>query len=166
MSESQDRPRRSKPAGERAPQRGQQEESAPQLSPSPSMPQDDALTLPPGALVALRKSGGLIFRSHTIVVYNDGRVETSRVGGGRAATSGTGHTLGSAELAALRRALDQIGFTQLPATIGQQRPDAFVYEIAALVGKATRTAEVADGQIPATVAPLIRKLNQLLTSAS
>jgi hypothetical protein len=130
--------------------------------PPPAVPEDDPLTLPAGALVALRKSGGLVFRSREIIVYDNGRVETSRIGGGRAASAGTGRTLSATELATLRRTLDQIDFDQLPTTTGQQRPDAFVYEIAALADGVPRMAEVTDGQIPATVAPLIRQLNQVL----
>lgn len=177
MSESKGRPRRSEAKSAETPQRGRPESygsQPPAAAPAPvarSVPptaeasDEERLSLPPGALVALRKSGGLVFRSREIVVYGDGRVETSAVGGGRAASAGAGHTLSGTGLAALRRALGRIDFDQLPATVGNQRPDSFVYEIAALVGGATRTAEVAEGQIPATVAPLIRQLNQLLISA-
>jgi hypothetical protein len=177
MSESQDRPRRPGIDGGDRPQRGRGEgrhtaqpaatppSTGHQPPPNPATPEDEALTLPAGALVALRKSGGLVFRSREIVVYGDGRVGTSAVGGGRAASVGTGRTLGGAEIAALRRAIGQVDFDQLPLTTGQQPPDAFVYELAALAEGMPRTAEVVDGQIPATVAPLIRQLNRLLSSA-
>jgi hypothetical protein len=114
--------------------------------------------------VALRKSGGIVFRSRDIVVYEDGRVETSAIGPGRPANAGAERAISSADLASLRRALAQIDFDQLPATIGHQRPDSFVYELAALAGGKPRTVEVADGQFPAAVAPLIRQLNQLMAS--
>ena len=117
--------------------------------------------MPVGALVALRKSGGLIFRSSEIVVYDDGRVETSAVGGGRAASTGRARTLGDAELASLRRAIGRIDFDQLPATTGQQGPDSFVFELAALSDGTPRRIEVAEGRIPATVAPLLRELGAL-----
>jgi hypothetical protein len=174
--ESRDRPRRSTPGEGRAPQ-GKPEEAgdiqspaaAPQAArrkppPASASQEGDALALPAGALVALRKSGGLVFRSREIVVYDDGRVETSTIGGGRSASAGTGQTLSRAELDALRRAVGRVGLDQLPTTVGQQRPDAFVYEITALVDGRPRAVEVMDGQIPPSVAPLIRQLNALLAS--
>jgi hypothetical protein len=114
--------------------------------------------------VALRKSGGLVFRSREIVLYEDGRVETSALGPGRPASAGPERTLSNAELTTLRRAIAQSDFDQLPATIGQQRPDSFIYELAALAGGKPRTIEIAEGQIPTAVAPLIRQLNLLLSA--
>jgi hypothetical protein len=122
------------------------------------------LTLPDGALVALRRSGGLVFRSREIVVYGDGRVETSSMGGGRAARQGAGRRLDSTEVAELRQALERVKLDQVPAPIGQQSPDMFVYEIAVSEGGVPRMFEIADGSIPDTVAPLIRRLNALATT--
>jgi hypothetical protein len=126
-----------------------------------SAPDGDALTLPGDALVAMRKSGGLLFRSWEVVVYDDGRVETSALGGGRPARTAAGPALGAAELASLRRAVERID-VEHPAARATQRPDSLVYEIAARTRGGLRVFEIAEGQRPAALAQLIRQLNSLL----
>lgn len=124
---------------------------------------DDALTLPAGAWLALRRSGGLLFSSREVVVYRDGRVATNAIGGGQSARSGAPRRLTEAQLAALRRVVEQIDFGRLPAPSGRQRPDAYAYEIVVRSGRTSHAVEVFDGSIPKPLAPLIRQLNQLLS---
>jgi len=129
-------------------------------APAPSNPLDaapaDTLRLPRGALVAMRRSGGFKFRSREVVVYRDGRVNYDDGESGPR----TVWTLGDAELAELRRTLDQVGFAQLP-TLGRQNPDAFAYEIVARPARRVYSAEAFQGSIPVSLAPLIQQLNRL-----
>jgi hypothetical protein len=123
-------------------------------------PEDASPALPPGALVAMRKSGGLVFRSREIVVYGDGRVERGTLGGGRPATADQ-RTASAAQLAALRRAVGRIDLARTPPP-ARPGPDAFVYEIALPTDAGVREIVVADGQIPETIRPLLRELGRLL----
>ena len=123
--------------------------------PTPESAEADTLRLPRGALVALRRSGGFKFRSREVVVYRDGRVNYDDDESG----PHTVWTLSDAELAELRRALDQANFAKLPAT-GRQNPDAFAYEIVARPARRVYSAEAFQGSIPASLAPLIQLLNR------
>ncbi len=124
---------------------------------------DDLLVLPVGALVAMRRSGGLLFSSCEVVVYSDGHLATSTVGGGRAARGGATRVLPAAQLATLRRTLVDIDFARLHAVPpGRLRPDAYAYEIVARTGRMTASIEAIEGAIHPGVAPLIRLLNSLL----
>lgn len=123
---------------------------------------DEELALPEGAWIAMRKSGGLLFSSREVVVYRDGRVTSTAIGGGRPARAGSPRRLTEGQLAALRRTVGQIDFDRLPAHSGRQGPDAYAYEIVARTGRASRALEVFDGSIPQPLAPLIQQLNQLL----
>jgi hypothetical protein len=117
---------------------------------------DDTLKLPRGALVAMRRSGGFKFRSRTMVVYRDGRVNYDDGESGPR----TVWTLGDAEMAELRSALAQAGFARLPVA-GRQNPDAFAYEIVARPSRRVYSVEAFQGSIPASLAPLIKQLNRL-----
>jgi len=119
--------------------------------------QADTLRLPRGALVAMRRSGGFKFRSREVVVYRDGRVNYDDGESGPR----TVWTLSDAELAELRRALDQAGFAKLPAG-GRQNPDAFAYEIVARPARRVYSVEAFQGSIPASLAPLIQQLNRFM----
>jgi emfourin len=123
--------------------------------PAPESAPADTLRLPRGALVALRRSGGFKFRSREVVVYRDGRVHYDDGESGPR----TVWTLSDAELAELRRALNQAGFAKLPAA-GRQNPDAFVYEIVARPARRVYSVETFQGSIPASLAPLIQQLNR------
>lgn len=126
--------------------------------------EDDVLALPAGALVALRRSGGLLFSSRAVVVYPDGRCTISAVGGGRAARNGVTRTVPAAQLATLRRTLGAIDLARLQAVpSGHQRPDAYAYEIAARAGRAPSALTVFEGAIPSALVPLLALLNPLLT---
>jgi hypothetical protein len=116
----------------------------------------DTLRLPRGALVAMRRSGGLKFRSREVVVYRDGRVNYDDGESGPR----TVWTLGDAEMAELRRTLDQANLAKLP-TAGRQNPDAFAYEIVARPSRRVYSAEAFLGSIPAALAPLIEQLNRI-----
>jgi hypothetical protein len=123
---------------------------------------EEALALPEGAWLAMRKSGGLLFSSREVVVYGDGRVAGSAIGGGRPERDSPPRRLAAAQLAALRRAVEQIDFGRLPAVAGRQGRDAFVYELVARSGRATHAVEVFEGAIPEQLAPLVEQLNRLL----
>jgi hypothetical protein len=116
----------------------------------------DTLRLPRGALVAMRRSGGFKFRSREVVVYRDGRVNYDDGESGPR----TVWTLGDAEMAELRRVLDQAKLAKLP-TAGRQNPDAFAYEIVARPTRRVYSVEAFQGSIPAALAPLIAQLNRL-----
>ena len=135
---------------------------SPARNPAAQAPErEEALTLPEGAWLAMRKSGGLLFSSREVAVYEDGRVTGSAIGGGRPQRDVPPRRLGVAQLAALRRAVEQIDFARLPEA-GRQGGDAFVYELAVRRGRATHAVEVFEGAIPEQLVPLIEQLNRLL----
>jgi hypothetical protein len=118
----------------------------------------ETLRLPRGALVALRRSGGLRFRSRTVVAYRDGRVNYDDGESGPR----TVWTLSDAEMAELRQALKQAGFGRLPASTGRQNPDAFAYEIVARPTRRAYAVEVFQGSIPESLKPLIQLLGRFM----
>ncbi len=131
----------------------------PPAAPAPATPAPvsaDTLRLPRSALVAMRRSGGFKFRSREVVVYRDGRVNYDDGESG----ARTVWTLSDAELAELRSALDQAAWGKLPAA-GRQNPDAFAYELVARPTRRVYSAEVFQGSIPASLAPLIQQLNRV-----
>jgi hypothetical protein len=69
--------------------------------------------------------------------------------------------LGRKELAELQRLLKESGLSRLKPTIDQERPDAYVYELAARAGRKTTHVEVVEGGIPDSLKSLIRRLNEL-----
>ena len=122
----------------------------------PPSAQEETLTLPRGALVALRRSGGFKFRSREVTVYRDGRVNYDDGESGPR----TVWTLSDAEMTDLRRAIDQAGFGTLPASAGRQNPDAFAYEIVARPTRRAYAVEAFQGSIPESLKPLIRLLGR------
>jgi hypothetical protein len=127
----------------------------------PAPPDIDRLRLPRGGLVAMRQSGGLLFRSREIVVYRSGKLVYRKL----APTAGEpmNHTrhVPLSELVQLHHLLKQIDFSKLPTT-GRQNPDAFAYEIVARVGRTMKFVEAFEGSIPESLAPLIHELRQLM----
>lgn len=121
-------------------------------------PQADRLTLPRGALVAMRRSGGFKFRSREVVAYRDGRVNYDDGQEGPR----TVWTLGDAEMAELRRALEQANLPKLAPSSGRQNPDAFAYEIVGRPSRRAYAAEVFQGSIPESVKPLIQQLSRFM----
>jgi len=134
--------------------------ASPQTATTPPAPESapaDTLKLPRGALVAMRRSGGLKFRSREVVVYRDGRVNYDDGESGPR----TVWTLSDAEMVELRGALDQAGLAKLPAA-GRHNPDAFAYEIVARPARRVYSVEAFQGSIPPALAPLIQQLNRLV----
>ncbi len=132
---------------------------------------EERLSLPKGALVVMRKSGGLSFGSRTVTVRTDGRIVRSieaglehGAAGRRAASRKQPGRLTRQQLSQLRITLARSGLDQLSQRVGQaaQNPDAYAYEIVARVGRQVRSVEVFDGGIPEPMRPLIRELNSYL----
>ncbi|HEX9372348.1 MAG TPA: hypothetical protein VF897_15140, partial [Roseiflexaceae bacterium] len=71
-------------------------------------PAEDRLELPAGALVALRKSGGLKFSSREVVVYRDGRVTYQAIPPEEPEAARAPRKLTRAQLADLRGLIGQI----------------------------------------------------------
>ncbi len=125
----------------------------------------DSLELPKGALIAFRKSGGLRFSSHHLVVYPDGRV--THEGGDTAKTaleSRARRKLNDAQIVRMRKLLDQANFWNMPPTVGKQSPDAFAYELVARIGNKHHQSEMFDGSVPDSMQPLIEQMNKLMPS--
>lgn len=133
-------------------------------TPAPAAPAE-SLARPRGALVAMRKSGGLRFTWRLLVVHQDGRLiyKSNEIGAPeKARVIGT---LDAAQKAALDAALAATTF-EARAYGGRQNPDAFAYEIIARVGEDNHYAEAFQGSIPAALQPLITQLNALLPGAA
>ena len=133
---------------------------APTSHQKPARPKIERLQLPKGALIAFRKSGGLKFSSREIVIYPDGRV--SYGGTDLPKQASAPQKLGEAQIAELRRMLDQSGFFRLVLAGGQQPPDSYAYEIVAQIDAKSNYVEVFDGKIPESLMPLIQRLARLL----
>ncbi len=154
-----------KPAPQEARRPGHHKQAAPAES-------EVKLSLPKGALVVMRKSGGLSFSSRTVTVRTDGRIVRSVEAGpesnaaGRRATSRKQQParLTKQQLSQLRIILAQSGLDQESARIGRgaQPPDAYAYEIVGRVGRKVQSVEVFDGSIPEAMQVLIRELNGYL----
>lgn len=121
-------------------------------------PAGDSLILPRGALVTLRKSGGLRFSSRVCVVYRNGRVERADLASGPARPV----YLSQNELQRLRHLLLRSRLASWVHIWGSPSPDAYSYEIAARFGHNIRRVELHDGGIPNAIEPLARSLSQLL----
>jgi len=126
----------------------------------PDRPKIEVLQLPKGAVIAFRKSGGLKFSSREIAIYPDGRV--SYGGTDLPKQASTPQKLGEAQIAELRRMLDQNDFFRLRLAGGQQPPDSYAYEIVAQIDAKSNYVEVFDGKIPESLMPLIQRLTKLL----
>lgn len=122
---------------------------------------DDALRLPRGGLVALRRSGGLRFTVREVVVYGDGRIATD----GNRPPRRAARCLSEAEMGEVWTALAASELRSQTPVQGQQRPDAYAYELVARLGGRTYATEAFDGSIPAPLAPLIALLLRLRPTA-
>jgi hypothetical protein len=122
-----------------------------------SPPAEDEL--PEGAIIAMRRSGGLRFTTKRVVIYQDGRVvmEGSLTPG--ESRRPRPRKLRDKELAELYRALEHANFSALPHISGLQSPDAYAYEIVARDGDTTHSVEVFEGSIPEQLKPLIQVLS-------
>jgi hypothetical protein len=113
--------------------------------------------LPRGALVALYRSGGLVFRTSSVVVYRDGRVTYDYDGPGGERAQAV-WVLSDAELDQLRAMIDAIDWKAIQFAHTAQRSDAYAYELFARHGRHLRRLETAEGAIPAQAEPLIRQV--------
>jgi hypothetical protein len=125
-------------------------------------PKIEPLQLPQGALIAFRRSGGFKFSSREIAIYLDGRVTCS--GTDLPKQPSLAQKLSDAQIAELRRRLEQVGFLRLKLSGEQQPPDSYAYEIVAQMDGKSNFVEVFDGKIPEVLAPLIQRLTKLLPS--
>jgi hypothetical protein len=114
-------------------------------------------TLPRGGLVALRRSGGLVFRTRAVTIYRDGRVTYDADGPGGEREQAV-WLLGDDELDELRSELEAIDWAALRYAHVRPSPDAYAYELVARVRRRLRYLEVAEGAIPEAVELLVRKL--------
>lgn len=136
---------------------------------APAKP-DEPLRLPKGALVAMRKSGGLRFSSRLLIVLRDGRIVRSVEAGAvdaeddrqskarRRPSRLTGEQLSQLRITLARSGLDRVRQSGRAA----QNPDAYAYEIVARVGRKVQSVELFDGSIPEELQPLVRELNGYL----
>ena len=125
-------------------------------------PNDEQFKRPRGALVAMRKSGGIRFTWRLLVVRGDGRLiyKSNQIGAPRTARA-IGQ-LEAAQLADLQALIAQTDFAARSPGAGRQNPDAFAYELIARVGRKNVFAEAFEGSIPEALKPLIQQLNRLL----
>ncbi len=129
------------------------EAAAPPIPPTP--PNDDQLALPRGGLVALRKSGGLRFRSRGCVVFRNGWV-VPLVG-----TTGTPHRITDAACTELEALIQRSGMSR-SLRKARATPDGYAYELTARYAGRTRYAEAMDGVIPPALGELIEALQRVL----
>lgn len=125
-------------------------------------PADESLALPKGALVAMRKSGGLRFTSRTVVIHRDGQVTQSS--STRSRNFKPPARMNKRQLSSLKHTVARCMSGATAKSIGRQNPDAYAYEILARVGRRVMTTEMFDGSIPASMAGLIKQLSQYLPS--
>ena len=137
-------------------------EPAPTAPPPPT--RAEPLELPRGALIVMRKSGGLKFTSLEVVIYPDGRVT---FGGGDNAKHDferAARRLLDVQIVRMRRALESSGFFRMKSASGHQPPDGYAYELAARVGIQSNLIEFFTGGIPASLTALVEQLTQWLPS--
>jgi hypothetical protein len=135
-------------------------EHTPKKIPEPSG--EERVTLPRGAFVAVRKSGGLRFSSRAVAVFRNGRVRYSTQATGAGSQVGEGRRLLQDEVVALYQRVADSGLKRLPPSEGRQSPDAFAVELVARVGRKVYAAELFEPHIPASLDPLIRDLLALI----
>jgi hypothetical protein len=151
-------PDNKEPASHRRRSRG----AAP-AEPQPSAERDDERpVLPRGGLVVMRRSGGLKFSSREVVVYRDGRVVHRQHSDGMSIYKGSTQRLAGEQLDEAMRLVDQAEFPPYAGFGRRQPPDALAYEIVARSRRRLKMAEVFQGRIPDSLAPLVAWLNRLL----
>jgi hypothetical protein len=122
--------------------------------------EDEPLKLPKGALVAMRKSGGLRFTSRTVVIHRDGQVTQTSIT--RTRNLRPPARLSNRQMSSMKMDVAKSMSGATAKSIGRQNPDAYAYEIVARVGRRVVSTEVFDGSMPASMAGLIKRLNQYL----
>jgi hypothetical protein len=135
-------------------------QSPPPASPStaPSVPSPSPSTPDPGqVLVSYVRQGGIAgFRDELVVRPDGSYTVTSR---NRSAASGK---LTPAELAELRRALQDANFAGLPTDSPLQIADGFTH----VVRYGGRQVSAGDGNVPKTLAPVISLLDKIIRGVS
>lgn len=126
--------------------------------------EDAPLTLPKGALVAMRRSGSLRFTSSQVTVQRDGRIARTTTDVTTRGLKGKAKApkLTAKQVSGLRVTLAKSGLDQIEKKIVSQPPDGYAYEIVARVGRKVHSVEVVDGGIPAELATLIKQLSGYL----
>jgi hypothetical protein len=104
-----------------------------------AQPVPDGLSLPRGALIAVRKSGGQRFSSREIVVYRNGVAMYRTLAQGSREREGIAH-LNEAEMARLDRLIRRARLLR-QTTPGRPDPDGFSYEVVARLGNRLRACE-------------------------
>ncbi len=128
----------------------------------PAPPKLERLQLPLGAFMAFRKSGGAPFSSREIVIYPDGRVSYGGPDLSKEVYARVGRKLNDAQIARLRKMLNQAGFFRLASVQGKPPADAYAYEIVARLSNRSNLIQVFDGNIPTALEPLVQQLNALM----
>jgi hypothetical protein len=132
----------------------------------PSQGTREKLDLPPGALVAMRSSGGFVFSSLCVTVYYDGRITVDgRSGPGTTEAARVGKLSGR-DADELARALHAANLPGLPPGAGHQNPDAYAYEISARLNRVIYSVELFDGSIPDHVKPLVQVLDRIMNQTA
>ncbi len=124
-------------------------------------PQDDRLTLPQGAIIAFRQSGGLRFSTREVTVYRDGHVTWRRTGK-LGAAQGERHVTPE-DVADLQALIKHSNLAERLTPIGRQNPDGYAYELIARIGRKSKSIEFFDGSVPLEMQPLLARLKALLT---
>ncbi len=124
----------------------------------------EKLELPKGAMIAMRKSGGIKFSSHEVVVYPDGRVTYEGGDTSKSIYERPARKLTDAQVMKMRRMLEQTNFFRMKSPEGRQSPDEMAYEIVARVGTKHNQVEMVTGNMPDSLMPLIEQLNRLMPS--
>jgi hypothetical protein len=128
--------------------------------------EDAPLTLPKGALVVMRRSGGFRFTSSQVTVQRDGRIArtTTDVTARDVKGKAKGPKLTAKQVSDLRVTLAKSGLEQASSKkkTSTQSRDGYAYEIVARVGRKVQSVEVFDGSIPAAMQPLVKQLSGYL----
>ncbi|MCU0493964.1 MAG: hypothetical protein MUD01_20430 [Chloroflexaceae bacterium] len=117
------------------------------------------LTFPRGALAAFWKSGGLIFRSHEVVVYHDGRVAYRS---NQARRRRVVQQLEPTALETLRQQIAALVAAEVPPLAPSQSPDTYAYDLLLRHGRRLHVFAAADGSIPEALRPLLATMQALI----
>ncbi len=139
--------------------------TTPKGAPADASEDNDLLKLPRGALVAVRKSGGLHFSVSEIYIYRNGRVLRQSIGAGQPHAKRELTRLMDAQLTELQSLLSASQFPRYAAP-ARQSSDTLVTEIVARVGRNVRFTEFASYATPQGLAPLVDWLSRLLDESA
>lgn len=134
--------------------------TTPKASPVEASQGDEVLKLPRGALVAMRKSGGLTFSVSEIYVYRNGRILRQSIGAGQPHAQRDLGLLGNEQMSELQSLLSASQFPRYAAP-ARQSSDTVVTEIVARMGRNVRFAEFASYATPEGLAALTDWLSKL-----